>query len=152
MIWEKPTPADFWKAVEVYLAAAYDAVPPAVRARLDSLRVMPELELYQSSVFEPMPKEKPARLSVRLGNRWYPHMKLAVERSPDGRQALFRADTHDQHVQVVPGSRDHAAFCELTRNNQSLASRIEANWESCGLRTFKSYLRQDLARRRAGQS
>lgn len=152
MIWEKPTPAAFWKAVEIYLAAAYDAVPPAVRARLDSLRAMPEPELYQSKVFEPTPKDHPTRLSVRLGNLWYPHMKLAVERAPDGRRSLFRADTHDQHVQVAPGSRDYAAFCEMTRNNQSLASRIEADWESCGIPTFKSFLREDLARRRAGQA
>jgi len=39
----------------------------------------------------------------------------------------------------------------MMEKNQSLASRIEAAWESGGLPTFKSFLRQDLARRQAGQ-
>jgi len=94
----------------------------------------------------------PVRLSLRLGNQWYPHMKLVVEQAPDGQTSLFRADTHDRHIQVDPSSKDYAAFCELSQKNQSLAGRIEAIWESNALPTFKSFLRNDLARRRSSQS
>jgi len=153
MNWEKPTLADFWKAVEIYLAAAYDGpASAAVRARLDMLANAPADALYQSPAIEPTPKEQPVKLGVRLGNRCYPHMKLVVERSPDGRGALFRADTHDQHVQVDPASREYSAFCKLTQDNQSLAGVIEANWEAAGLPTFKSFLRKDLARRQAARA
>ena len=152
MNWEKPSAAEFWKAVEVYLAAAYDAaLPAAVCARIETLRAAPADTLYQSTVFEPVPREAPVRLNLRLGNRWYPHMKLVIERSPDGRGSLFRADTHDRHIQVDPSSREYAAFRELMENNQGLASRIESAWEAGGLATFKSFLRDDLARRQAAR-
>jgi len=153
MSWDKPTPADFWKAVEVYLDVAYGGKPPpAIQSRIFTLRAFPQDDLYRCPVFEPAPKENPVRLSLRLGNQWYPHMKLVVEQAPDGQTSLFRADTHDRHIQVDPSSRDYAAFCELSHKNQSLAGRIEAIWESNALPTFKSFLRNDLARRRSNQS
>ena len=151
MSWDKPTPADIWKAVEIYLDLAYGGkAPPAVQTRIHTLRVFPQDDLYRCPVFEAAPKDNPVRLALRLGNQWYPHMKLVVEQAPDGRSSLFRADTHDRHIQVDPSSKDYAAFCELSQKNQSLAGRVEAAWETGGLPTFKSYLRNDLARRRSG--
>ena len=153
MSWQLPTPASFWNAVEIYLAAAYDGACPApVRTRIDSLRAQPERDLFQAPAFEATPKDQPVRLCLRLGNRWYPHMKLAIDQAPDGRTSLFRADTHDRHIQVGPESPEYSAFCQLMEKNQSLASQIEFDWEAGGLPTFKSFLRQDLARRQAGQS
>jgi hypothetical protein len=147
--WEKPTPAAAWIAIDIYLGLAYDGTPSAaVRSRLDVMRAATEGAFYQCAALEATPKEEPARYDVRLGNRWYPHMKLVIERAPDQRGHLFRADTHDRHIQPAPGSRDHAAFRELMEKNQLLSSRIEAAWEAAGLPTFKSFLRQDLARRR----
>jgi hypothetical protein len=70
-----------------------------------------------------------------------------IERSPDGRAHLFRADTHDRHIRPKPESREYAAFTELMKQNQSLAEQIEAAWAERGLNTFKSYLRRDLASR-----
>jgi hypothetical protein len=152
MTWEKPTPAATWQAIDTYLRMAYDGLPsPAVRSRLDALREVDECVFYQSNPFEPIPKDEPSRFDLRLGNRWYPHMKLVIERAPDRQSYLFRADTHDRHIQPPPGSRDHAAFAELMQKNQSLSSRIEAAWESAGLPTFKSFLRADLARRRGAR-
>ncbi|HXE53332.1 MAG TPA: hypothetical protein VN541_09970, partial [Tepidisphaeraceae bacterium] len=118
MNWEKPAISDFWKAVEIYLAQAYDGPPPAtVRSRLDALGATPPEALFDAPTFEATPKEDPVRLSLRLGNRWYPHMKLVVERSPDGRGSLFRADSHDRHIQVDPSSREYAALRQLRENN-----------------------------------
>ncbi len=78
-------------------------------------------------------------------------MKLVIDRAPDGHGHLLRADTHDGHVRPAPGSRDYHAFARLMDLNREVADRIEAAWEADGLPTFKSYLRDDLARRRASK-
>jgi hypothetical protein len=149
MNWDKPTPAATWNAIDIYLGFAYEGKPsPAVCSRLDSLRLADNDAFFRCSVFEPAPKDEPIRYDLRLGNRWYPHMKLAIEQAPDRTSYLLRVDTHDRHIQPAPGSRDYAAFRELMEKNQLLSSQIEAAWESAGLPTFKSYLRADLARRR----
>jgi hypothetical protein len=148
--WERPSPSEVWKAIDVYLKAAYTGEPPsAVRARLDTLRSLPEADFYSSSGFEWENASIPNRLSLRLGNRIYPHMKLVVERTPGGKDYLFRADSHDRHACPQPGSRDYAPFCKLMEMNQEIAQAIEAAWEREQLPTFKSYLKQDLARRAA---
>ncbi len=157
MDWDKPPSETLWRAIDVYLGLAYPgggAPPTAVRKRLDTLRATPPEALYESAVFErtpPAPQEA-TRLALRLGCQFYPHMKLAVERAPDGRTPLLKADTHDRHIQVKPGSPDYEAFAELVRKNQALAAEIEAAWEQAGLPTFKHFLREDLARRRMGQA
>jgi hypothetical protein len=96
-------------------------------------------------------RDGPARYALRLGNRHYPHMKLVIDRAPDGRSYLLRADTHDAHCQPRPGSRESAAFAELARQNRAVAEAIEARWEAVGLPTFKKFLRDDLERRKAEQ-
>jgi hypothetical protein len=94
-------------------------------------------------------RDGPARYALRLGNRHYPHMKLVIDRAPDGRSYLLRADTHDAHCQPRPGSRESASFAELARQNRAVAEAIEARWEAVGLPTFKKFLRDDLERRKA---
>jgi len=149
MNWDKPTPAAVSKAIDVYLGLAHDGKPSdAVCLRLEVLRMADRDSFYRCGAFEPTPKDDPVRFDVRLGNRWYPHMKMVIERAPDQQGHLFRVDTHDRHIQPPPGSRDSAAFRELMEKNQLLSSQIEAAWEAEGLPTFKSFLRADLARRR----
>ena len=94
-------------------------------------------------------RDGPVRYALRLGNRHYPHMKLVIDRAPDGRSYLLRADTHDAHCQPRPGSRESASFAELARQNRAVAEAIEARWEAVGLPTFKKFLRDDLERRKA---
>jgi hypothetical protein len=97
----------------------------------------------------PLPSDSPRRYLLRLGNRHYPHMKMVIDRAPDGQGFLFRADTHDNHVRPKPGSRDEKPFLELMEKNRQVAEAIEAAWEQEGLPTFKKFLRDDLERRRA---
>ena len=162
MAWQKPEPAVVWRAVTTYLVACYGgtpgptgmpaSTPSAIKARLDSLRHAPAEEFYASPVFErDASNAAPAKFSLRLGNRHYPHMKLVIERAPDGRGYLVRADTHDAHVRPAPGSRDYAVFMQLMELNREVAERVEAAWEEQGIPTFKSFLRDDLARRRQGR-
>jgi hypothetical protein len=139
-----------WKAIDVYLSIAYGPrpVPSAVRQRIETLRACPDDKgFYDCPVLELDDKLAPTRYGLRLGNAFYPHMKLVIERSPDGRGFLFRADTHDRHVRPAPESREYKAFCELMQLNQTSAEAIEAEWTRRGIPTFKQYLRDDLARR-----
>ena len=84
---------------------------------------------------------------MRLGNRYYPHMKLVIQRASDGQTFLFRADTHDKHICPPAGTPEHAEFSGLMARNQEIAQAIESAWVEQGLPTFKSWLREDLARR-----
>jgi hypothetical protein len=151
---------------------AAEPPPSAVRARLETLRSTPQDAFYDSPVFErqeaPRPPPPggndpqagpsrdpaardatPVRYALRLGNLSYPHMKLMIERSPDGQGYLLRADTHDAHIMPRPGSREQAAFAELVRLNRTVADAVEGRWEQLGLPTFKKFLRDDLERRKA---
>lgn len=152
MNWQQPQPAEMWKAIELYLSRAYAGDPPlGVRARLDALRAVPDADFYRLAAFERAPSDNPSKMSLRLGNRFYPHMKLTIEPAPDGSGAtLFRVDTHDRHVQVKPDSAEAGVFAELARRNQELAQQIESSWEESGLKTFKQFLKEDLARRGVG--
>jgi hypothetical protein len=157
MTWPKPEPAKVWEAIDAYLLRAYPGgkAPSAVAQRLETLRSAPPESFFDSAVFErgdgADPMSGPNRFALRLGNRAYPHMKLVIERSPDGKAHLFRADTHDRHIRPKPDSREYAAFTELMKMNQSLAEQIEGDWAQRGLNTFKSYLRRDLAARQQHQ-
>ena len=145
---EKLASADVWKAIETYLALAYLHPPPAqVRAKLDSLRLLTDEHFYAHAAFERDQPITPTRLSLRLGNSFYPHMKLTIERAPDQQGYLFRADTHDRHCCPAVGSREYEAFCELMDKNQKMAQAIETAWAEQHLPTFKTFLRDDLARR-----
>ena len=149
MPWSKPSVQQVWSAVEIYLRLAYGgaAPPSAVRDRLASLRATGDADFYDSPVFERDDARPPTRYCLRLGNKIYPHMKLLIERSPDGRAHLFRADTHDKHIRPSASSREGRAFAELMKANQQFAEAIEAEWSQRGITTFKQFLRDDLARR-----
>jgi hypothetical protein len=152
MLAQKLPTQEVWRAIDVYLVYAYKdgPLPSPVRAKLDTLRSLTPDDFYASPILERDVPANPSKLSLRLGNRVYPHMKLTIERSPDRQSFLFRADTHDRHCCPAPGSREYGAFCQLMENNQTIAQAIEAEWARRGLPTFKTYLREDLARRGRG--
>lgn len=139
------------RAIDIYLRQAYAHTPPAaVRARLDALRALHGADFFSYAGFERNDSVNPSRLALRLGNALYPHMKIVIELAPDGKTTLFRADTHDRHCCPPAGSKEHAAFTELMENNQKIAQAIEAAWAVENIPTFKTFLRDDLARRKAG--
>src|SRR5690349_2742367 len=111
---EKPAPTEIWRAIEIYLRIAYDtAPPPVVQKRLDALRSTSEGEFFACPAIERNSSEASTRLSIRLGNPWYPHMKLSIDQRPDRQGTLFRADTHDRQFCPAPGSPEHAQFQAL---------------------------------------
>jgi hypothetical protein len=144
-----PDSSQVWKAIDAYIAIAYEHQPPtAIRSLLSTLRAWPG-ELLAAPMFACAGDADAPRRTLRLGNRAYPHMKLALEPSPDGSQYLFKADTHDRHICPAPTSREYEPFKQLMHQNQQLAERIEAAWAEQGLPTFKTYLQEDLAKRKA---
>lgn len=144
-----PHPKQVWTAIDAYLRCAYGEAktPAAVQKRLESLRAAGENgEFFASSAFERDTNLR--KFSLRLGNRFYPHMKLSIDERPDQEGFLFRADTHDRHICPAAASKEYDAFRELMEKNQQVAQSIEAAWNDGGLPTFKTYLKQDLERRR----
>jgi hypothetical protein len=148
---EPPDPSTVTQAVNAYLDVAYGPDRPlAVKSMVATLRDWGG-KFYSCPVFVKDANTPPNRYSMRLGNRHYPHMKLVIERAPDGQSFLFRADTHDRHVCPIEGSVEHDAFVDLMTKNQEIAQAVDAAWAEMGLPTFKTWLREDLARR-GGQS
>jgi hypothetical protein len=148
MTTEELPPEETWRAIEIYLSHAYPGPPPAaVYVKVERLKLLPPESLYSDSAFERDSASPPNKLSLRLGNRYYPHMKLTIERAPDKLSFLFKADTHDSHCCPSPDSREHAAFRQLMDANQKIAQAIETAWAEQRLPTFKTFLRDDLARR-----
>ncbi len=148
----KPDSSRVMRAIEIYLKLAYgDQTPPVtVRSLVSTLRSWGGI-FFEAPVFATDSHEPPTRYSIRLGNGFYPHMKLVFQLSPDDEQFLFRVDTHDKHC-CPPGSApEYTAFCELMEKNQRQAEEIESAWAEAGIPTFKTYLREDLAKRKASR-
>jgi len=145
-----PQPSEAQRALDIYLKLAYpDQTPFVVRSQLQAMKNWSG-DFFKCLVWVPDIGQPPRRYAARLGNAFYPHMKLVVELSPNNQQYLYRADTHDRHICPARNSPDYATFCQLMEKNQHLAEAIESAWEQAGLSTFKAYLREDLKRRQAG--
>src|SRR6185295_19988673 len=115
-----PEPAQVHKAIDIYLAHAYQTAPPlAVRSLLNLLKTWAG-EFYASPAFARTGEASSPRLTVRLGNSVYPHMKMAPEPAPDGESYLFKADSHDKHLCPAQSDPDYAAFMELREKNQKV--------------------------------
>src|SRR5262245_17582279 len=143
-----PQAEQLFSAIDMYLRCAYDKTPAAVTTLIESLKVS-DTDLYQNKAFARTGEGEAPRLLLRLGNRHYPHMKLALEPAPDDATYLYRADTHDKHICPPANHPEYAAFMELRAKNKSIGDCIEQAWEQAGIPTFRTYLQQDLARRQA---
>jgi len=144
---ERPQPAVVIKAVDIYIAHAYGAEQPiSVRSQLATLRAW-KGEFYRCPVIAADYNQPPRRYTLRLGNSHYPHMKLAIELTPDDKAFIFRVDTHDRHCCPAPGQPEYQPFLKLMEQNQQLAQAIEAAWEKENIPTFKAHLKDDLAKR-----
>ena len=145
-----PDPSQVMQAIDIYLRNAYGDEPPVtVRSQLAVLKSWGG-PFFRAPVFvaDTQGPNGSTRYSMRLGNRHYPHMKLRIEPSPDESRYLFRCDSHDRHVCPPETSPEHGAFRDLMEKNQKVVETVEGAWADRGVPTFKSYLREDLERRR----
>jgi hypothetical protein len=134
---QRPERETILKAVDLYLPRAYPkGLPASVRSQLAILQTFGG-DIYRSPVIADDGKRPPSRYSLRLGNEFYPHMKIAIELSPDGSRFLFRADTHDRHVAPPVDHPEYKAYCEMVVQNQRIATGVEG-----------TFLKEDLERRK----
>jgi hypothetical protein len=142
-----PDREEILRAVDIYVSQAYpQGMPVVARSQVDVLKQWAG-PFMKCPIFIPDANSADARISLRLGNATYPHMKLRIEPAPNGSRFLFRADAHDRHICPPAGSPEYVEFCRLMESNQRFVVAIESEWEMAGLATFKSYLREDLKRR-----
>jgi hypothetical protein len=145
----QPDQQQVLQAMDIYLKTAYQGdLPLRVRSQQGILESWGG-PFFQAPIFVADNNTPPRRYTIRLGNSFYPHMKLAIEMAPHDEGWLFRVDTHDRHCCPNADAPEYSAFCQLMERNQKQAEMIEAEWEQAGLPTFKSYLREDLKRRQA---
>ena len=148
-----PTDGQLARAIEVYLAVAYeDAVPEDVRELLPPGGSSPSGFLMSERVERTPPEaslDAVRSFAMRLGNKYYRNMKLRLSRPPGDPRLLLSVDSHDAFLHAEPGSPDHEALEELKRRNAAIAASISARWEQAGLLTEKVFLRGkiDQARR-----
>jgi hypothetical protein len=145
----KPDAAAVHKAIEIYMNCAYAGAEPhvTVRSMLATLRGFAG-DFFKAPTFVKDDPKAPRKYTLRLGNRFYPHMKLVYELGPDGRTFLFRADAHDAHCCPPAGTPEHDAFRSLMTANPEIVTAIEDAWAAANVPTFKTFLKLDLAKRR----
>ena len=147
---QRPGSSQVWQAINTYLRHAYDPakpLPATVQTRVDVLRSTCG-DLFATPAFEKDPATPNERFCLRLGNRRFPHMKLVVD-CRTGERCIFRADAHDAHCRPKEGSPEMSQYLDLVDFNRSVTTAIDAAWAEEGLPTFKTFLREDLARRSA---
>src|SRR3954471_17222325 len=125
-----PNPDDVLRAVDTYVRVAYGSEPHPLTLE-SQLAVLHSWKgpFFRAPVIASDGQQPPKRYSIRLGNKHYPHMKLAIERSPDGQGNLFRPATHAAHCLPPAGHPEHAAYREMMEKNRELASKIEVSLE-----------------------
>lgn len=145
---------DLIGAIGIYLKLAYPSGrwPDVVERRLNLIEQGP-----LAQILDRRPFEKSTRLtinsgsiySLRLGNEFYPCMKLQIQPWPNLATYLLSVNTHDEVASSLCASTsmanpDHEAFQVLQQRNQALKEAIEQAWDSAGLPTFHRYMQNYL--------
>ncbi|HDY65045.1 MAG TPA: hypothetical protein ENH84_02275 [Phycisphaerae bacterium] len=151
-----PSPEEIHLAIRTYLRYAYDGPPPESTISLlpDEGNFDPS-EWLMGEKIERKPPDAPLSgvrsAACRLGNSFYPNMKLRLSRPPHHRSFLFSVDCHDAFLSAPSGSPDHSALEELKARNASLANTIHSEWDRLSLPTERNYLRRKIqqAKRKA---
>lgn len=141
------------RAVGIYLEHAYSGgnVPANRSQFVGWSHLSPLDDLLQTKGIERPADSGPSpsvRYALRVGNQWYPHMKILVCSTGSEDDIIFAVDTHDQ-LKLPPGSPEEAVFRELQARNQELARNVENLWEQSGVPTQAGVLRQYLAQARS---
>lgn len=144
-----PSPEDIHLAIQTYLKYAYDGAPPE-----STISLLPDEgnfdtgEWLMGEKIERDPPEAPLdevrSAGCRLGNSFYPNMKLRLSRPPNHQSFIFSVDSHDEFLNVPPDSPDYSALEELKAQNASLANTIHSEWDQLSLPTERNFLRSKI--------
>ena len=148
-----PSTDQLRKAMEIYLSYAYEGPPPEPAINLIPPEDCDAAEWLMSDVSQRDPADAPLAnvrsFALRLGNRYYPHMKLRLSCPAGGGKYLLSVDCHDAFLRCPPGSGEAPAIEDLKRKNAAIASAIHAAWDEAGLPTERNYLREKIMQARA---
>jgi len=145
-------------AIDIYLSRPY---PAGTDERISQKFTVPDdcdLAVWLiEAVGEPEPADADIdslrSIALRLGNEFYPNMKLRLTRPPGDDIFLLMVDSHDVMLTAPPGSPDQEALEELKAANATIAGDITGAWDAAGLPTERNYLRDKIrqARKRGDQ-
>lgn len=144
---------DLRLAVAIYLRSAYaeSKLPEAIQRRLDWFDSPRLDEILARPPFERTPRrdDRPESCALRLGNSYYPHMKLVVTPWEWRRGKLLSVDSHDQLQISADKSEEKKALELLQAHNARIKDEIESAWDDAGLPTHANFLLEFLAQRRS---
>ncbi|MDP6542681.1 MAG: hypothetical protein QGH60_01740 [Phycisphaerae bacterium] len=141
------------EAVDIYVSRAY---PDGADERISEKFTVPDdcdlAEWLIETVGEPEPADADIgtvrSIALRLGNAFYPNMKLRLTRPPGNDAFVLMVDSHDVMLIAPPGSPDYQALEELKGANAAIAGDITGAWDAAGLPTERNYLRDKIRQAR----
>ena len=148
-----PPAAALGDAIDIYLARAY---PDGAGGEVCGKFTVPDDGELARWLIETVGEPEPAdadiaavrSIALRLGNAFYPNMKLRLTRPPGNELFLLMVDSHDVMLTARPGSPDHQALEELKTVNAALVADITAAWDLAALPTERNYLRDKIRQAR----
>ena len=145
-------------AIDMYLSRAY---PDGADEQISRRFTVPDDCDLAGWLIEAVGEPEPAdadidsvrSIALRLGNAFYPNMKLRLTRPPGNDIFLLMVDSHDVMLAAPPGSPDYEALEELKASNAAIVGDITHTWDAAGLPTERNYLRDKIrqARKRGGR-
>jgi hypothetical protein len=148
-----PLPAVLGDAIDMFLARAY---PDGVGEQVSAKFTVPDDGELARWLIETVGEPEPAdgdidsvrSIALRLGNAFYPNMKLRLTRPPGNELFLLMVDSHDVMLAAPVGSSDHQALEELKTANAAIAADVTSAWDAAGLPTERNYLRDKIRQAR----
>lgn len=117
----------------------YLAVGETGPVTLDRLLALPGVERLP-----PTTPGRPGGYSLRVGNAWFPHMKITVQSVDVAGTYVIGVDTHDT-LRLPAGHPEEAGVKALQTRNLELARKVHKEWDAAGLPTQLGLLRNQLA-------
>ena len=146
------------EAISIYVSRAY---PDGADERTSQKFTVPDDCDLAGWLIEDVGEPEPAdadidslrSIALRMGNAFYPNMKLRLTRPPGSDIFLLMVDSHDVMLAAPPGSPDHEPLEALKAANAAIARDITGAWDAAGLPTERNYLRDKIrqARKRGEQ-
>ncbi len=128
------------RAIEVYLRVAWGG---------DSSKRWPKFDFRQArtidEALEGFTDErrlgKMRKYTLRLGNRFYPYMKLVFQELLVRDKFFFAVDTHDD-LAVESHFADFDGWLEIKRANAEIKEQLEREWQAAEIPTFATVVSQ----------
>jgi len=110
------------EAISEYLNVAYShtSIPENVCSILNEIKnCKKEDDIFESYIFE---SKSNNIFALRLGNEFYPHMKLSIKN--DAGRLFFLVDTHDSKARIPESIPGYERFIKVIKKNRELKSTI----------------------------